>query len=106
RQAYNEYGEVWSPNGRRILYGRANDGGIYMIGSDRRNDRRVTSDSPTESMAEKLAWSPDGGSIVYAASTGGLYEVGVSGRGKFQPTSPAYGDEDPSWVRQAPGAPH
>jgi Tol biopolymer transport system component len=103
RRAYTEYGEVWSPRGRRILYGRA-DRGIYVIGSSGQTDRRVTTDSPGQSMAPKLAWSPDGGSIVYAASTGGLYEVGVNGRGKVQLTSPSNTDEDPSWVGGGRGA--
>jgi len=93
-QAYTEYGEVWSPHGRRILYGHAN-GGIYVIGSNGRNNRRVTADSPGQSEAAKLAWSPDGRSIVYAATTGGLYEVGLDGRGKVQLTTGAL---DPSWV--------
>jgi TolB protein len=95
-QAYNEYGEVWSPHGRRILYGHRH-GGIYVIGSNRQNNHRVTTDSPGQSMAPKLAWSPDGHSIVYAASTGGLYEVGANGRGKVQLT-PGHGDLAPSWV--------
>jgi Tol biopolymer transport system component len=96
-QAYNEYGEVWAPHGRRILYGHAN-GGIYVIGSNRQNNHRVTTDSPGQSLAPKLAWSPDAGSIVYAASTGGLHEIGADGRGKVQLTSPGSGDYGPSWV--------
>jgi Tol biopolymer transport system component len=35
--AYNEYGFAWSPDGRSILYGRANREGIYIIGADGRN---------------------------------------------------------------------
>jgi Tol biopolymer transport system component len=93
-QAYNEYGEVWSPRGRRILYGHAN-GGIYVIGSDRQNNHRVTTDSAGQSLAPKLAWSPDGRSIVYAGN-GGIYEIGVDGRGKVQ--LPGHGDYGPSWV--------
>ena len=100
KQAYTEYGEVWSPHGRQILYGRANSGGIGVIGSNGRNGRQVTTDSPEESVAPKLAWSPDGGSIVYAASTGGLYEVGVNGRDRIQLTSSSGGDLAPSWVAQ------
>jgi Tol biopolymer transport system component len=99
RQAYTEYGEVWSPHGRRILYGHAN-GGIYVIGSNRQNNRRVTTDSPGQSEAAKLAWSPDSRSIVYAPTQGGLYEVGINGRGEVQLTSPGHGDLDPSWVAQ------
>jgi Tol biopolymer transport system component len=97
RQAYTEYGEVWSPHGRRILYGHAN-GGIYVIGSNGQNNRRVTTDSPGQSEASKLAWSPDARSIVYDSTQGGLYVVGINGRGKVQLTSPGQGGLDPSWV--------
>ena len=44
--AYNEYGFAWSPDGRSILYGRANRQGIYVIGADGRNNHRLTRDSP------------------------------------------------------------
>jgi Tol biopolymer transport system component len=99
--AYNEYGEVWSPRGHRILYGRADRQGIYVIGSDGRNNHRVTRDTPPEADWGALAWSPDGGSIVYDA--GGyentdLYVIGADGRGKVQLTSTPEDDIDPSWV--------
>ena len=45
--AYNEYGFAWSPDGRWILYGRANREGVYVIGADGRNNHRLTRDSPT-----------------------------------------------------------
>jgi Tol biopolymer transport system component len=99
---------VWSPKGLRILYAvrpprrrrlrrRANDGGIHVIGANGRNDRRVTTDSPEESLAP-MAWSPDGDSIVYVSTRGGLYEVGVNGRGKFRLTSPHDRALALSWV--------
>jgi Tol biopolymer transport system component len=99
--AYNEYGEVWSPTGHRILYGRANRQGIYVIGSDSRNNHRVTRDTPPGAAWGALAWSPDGGSIVY--DTGGykntdLYVIGADGRGKVQLTSTPDIDIDPSWA--------
>ena len=93
RHANNENPAVWSPTGHRLLYGRWNHGGIYVIGAKGRSDRRVTTES-----SDALAWSPDGGAIIYATSTGGLDEVGIDGRGKVQLTSPGTGDFDPSWV--------
>ena len=45
--AYNEYGFAWSPDGRWILYGRANREGIYVIGADGRNNHKLTRHSPT-----------------------------------------------------------
>lgn len=99
--AYNEYGEAWSPFGRRILYGRANSQGIYVIGSDGRNNHRVTRDAPPGAGWGALGWSPDGGSIVYDTGTyknTDLYVIGADGRGKVQLTSTPDIDIDPSWV--------
>jgi Tol biopolymer transport system component len=97
-KADNEYPAVWSPKGHRLLYGRAKHGGIYVIDANGRNDHRVTTDSPLGALFLELAWSPDGNSIVYGDSNGGLYQVGVNGRGKVQLTSPPNADFDPSWV--------
>ena len=99
--AYNEYGRVWSPSGRRILYGRADRQGIYTIGADGRGNQRVTRDSPPQAGWGALAWSPNGGSIVY--TTGGtdntdLYLIGIDGRGKVRLTSTPDIDVAPSWV--------
>jgi Tol biopolymer transport system component len=99
--AYNEPGVAWSPHGRRILYVRADGKGIYVIGADGRNNHRVTPDSPPGAGWGALAWSPDGGSIVY--DTGGtdntdLYVIGADGRGKFRLTSTPDTDIAPSWV--------
>ena len=99
--AYTEYGVAWSPQGRRILYGRGDHKGIYVIGSDGRGNRRVTRDSPPLAGWGALAWSPNGGSIIY--TTGGtddtdLYLIGIDGRGKVQLTNTPDIDIAPSWV--------
>jgi Tol biopolymer transport system component len=98
--AYTEYGEVWSPTGHRILYGRANGQGIYVIDADSHNNHRVTHDAPPRTEWPALGWSPDGSSIVYDA--GGdkktnLYVIGIDGRNKVQITNTP-DDIDPSWV--------
>jgi Tol biopolymer transport system component len=74
------------------------EGGIYVIDADGRNDHRVTTDAPFGGLEPELAWSPDGNTIVYGDSKGGLYQVGVNGLGKVQLTSPPNRDNDPSWV--------
>src|SRR5262245_12199761 len=87
--AYNEYGQVWSPSGRQILYGRQNRHGIYRIGADGRNNHRVTRDSPPRAGWGALAWSPNGRSIIYdtdRTGEGDIYVIGVDGRGKVQLT--------------------
>jgi TolB protein len=109
RHAYNEYGVAWSPQGRRILYGRAispslyrfHSQGIYVIDPNSRNNHRVTRDSPPQAGWGALAWSPDGGSIVYDTGTyknTDLYVIGADGRDKVQLTNTPDDDIDPSWV--------
>ena len=97
--AYNEYPVAWAPHGHRIVYGRGEREGIYLVNADRRNDRRVTTDPPPEAEWGALAWSPDGHAIVY--DTGGydntnLCVVGVDGRDKVQLTNTSAVDIDPS----------
>ena len=99
--AYTEYGEVWSPTGHRILYGRADNHGIYVIDPDSRNNHRITRDSPPRADWPALAWSPDGGSIVYDAGTyknTDLYVIGADSRDKVQLTNTPDIDIDPTWV--------
>ena len=97
---YTEYPAEWSPQGRRILYGRTQHRGIYAIGANGQHDVRLTSDWPEENLLPKLAWAPDGRSIVYARHTGhgDLYVLGADGHGKVQLTNSPHGDFAPSWV--------
>jgi Tol biopolymer transport system component len=98
--AYNEYGFAWSPDGRWILYGRANREGIYIIGADGRNNHRVTRDSPTPSEWPTLTWAPDGRSIAYETDrtgNGDIYVIDADGHNKARLTSSAANDFDPSW---------
>ena len=99
--AYTEYPFAWAPDSRHILYGRQDRDGIYVIGTEGRNNRRVTRDAPPQAGWGALAWSPTGGSIVYTA--GGtentdLYVIGVDGRAKSQLTSTPDIDINPSWI--------
>ena len=96
--AYNEYGVAWSPQGRRILYGRADRKGIYVIDSDRRNNHRVTHDSPPQALWGALAWSPNGSSIAYATGrtgNGDIYLIDADGHNKLRLTDSASRDSDP-----------
>ena len=99
--AYTEYPFAWSLDSRRILYGREDRQGIYVIGADGRSNRRVTRYAPPQAGWGALAWSPTGDSIAYTA--GGtdntdLYLIGIDGRGKFRLTATPDIDIDPSWV--------
>jgi TolB protein len=98
--AYNEYGFAWSPDGRWILYGRANRKGIYLIGADGRNNHRLTRDSPNQASFPTLSWAPDGRSIAYQTDrtgNGDIYLIGADGHNQVQLTSSAAGDTHPSW---------
>jgi Tol biopolymer transport system component len=102
--AYNEYGFAWSPDGRNILYGRANREGIYIIGADGRNNHRLTRDSPRPVFFEALTWSPDGRSIAYATDrtgNGDIYAIGADGHNKVRLTDTGASDIDPSWQPRA-----
>lgn len=98
--AYNEYGFAWSPDGRSILYGRAQRNGIYVIGADGRNNHKVTSDSPRPTEFGALTWAPDGRSIAYATDrtgNGDIYVIDANGHNKVRLTNTAANDVDPSW---------
>ena len=61
-----------------------------MIGADGRGNHRVTRDSPPQAGWGALAWSPTGGSIVYATDgtdNADLYVIGIDGRDKFRLTA-------------------
>ena len=99
--AYTEYPFAWSRDSRQILYGRQDRQGIYVIGVDGRGDHRVTRDSPRPALWGALAWSPDGGSIVYATDrtgNGDLYLIDADGNDKVRLTSTPDFDLAPSWV--------
>jgi TolB protein len=99
--AYNEYGFAWSPDGKWILYGRADRQGIYLIGFDGRNNHRLTTDSPTGSLFPVLSWAPDGRSIAYekdrTGNGGDIYIIDADGHHKIRLTHSAANDTDPSW---------
>ena len=100
---YNEYGFAWSPDGRWILYGRANREGVYVIGADGRNNHRLTRDSPNLFSLPTLSWAPDGRSVAYQTDrtgNGDIYLIGADGHNKVQLTSSAETDTAPSWQPQ------
>ena len=101
--AYNEYGFAWSPDGRSILYGRANREGIYVIGANGRNNHRLTRDSPSPVEWGALTWASDGRSIAYdtdRTGNGDIYVIDADGHNKVRLTSSAASDIDPSWQPQ------
>lgn len=69
----NEWGPVWSPDGRRIAYSSDEDGvpQIFVMDADGSNPRRLS-----DGWGEYPAWSPDGTRIAFASSMGGTTTFG------------------------------
>ena len=69
----NEWGPVWSPDGRQIAYSSDEDGvpKIFVMDADGSNPRRLSDD-----WGEYPAWSPDGTRIAFESSMGGTTPFG------------------------------
>ena len=80
---------AWSPDGTRLAvsYGEAENGGIYLISADGRQNHRLTDASTIDCRAK---WSPDGKLLAYAAyaksdadaKDAGVYVTAADGTGK------------------------
>ena len=91
---------AWSPDGSRIA-GDAGGAGIFVIGVDGTNERRLATAPPLHN-DQSPDWSPDGTTLVFSESTqdgtsSALYSVGADGTSERQLTSGAFADYDPSW---------
>ncbi|HEV2950753.1 MAG TPA: hypothetical protein VGZ51_01515 [Actinomycetota bacterium] len=83
----NEWGPVWSPDGRRIAYSSDENGmpQLFVMDADGSNARQLS-----DLWGEYPAWSPDGSAIAFASSMGG---------------STPFGDPDYDvWVMDADGS--
>lgn len=69
----NEWGPVWSPDGRRIAYSSDENGmpQLFVMDADGSNARQLS-----EVWGEYPAWSPDGSRIAFASSMGGSTPFG------------------------------
>jgi Tol biopolymer transport system component len=64
----NEWGPVWSPDGRRIAYSSDENGvpQLFVMDADGSNPRNLS-----DIWGEYPAWSPDGSRIAFASAMGG-----------------------------------
>jgi Tol biopolymer transport system component len=96
---------VWSPNGRKIVFGSDRDGDIdiYTMNADGRGQRRLTRSTEMET---SLAWSPDGRRIAFVGSRyhgpgsppgSEIYVMNADGSGLRNITPGPGGGGSPAW---------
>jgi Tol biopolymer transport system component len=91
--------EVWSPDGKRIVYCSDENGNsdIYTIKTDGSGKTQLTSDSATDSSP---IFSPNGKKIVYVTDKSGNEDIWVmdsDGKNKVQLTTDSAKDSYPEW---------
>jgi TolB protein len=94
-----DYGQKWSPDGSKIAFVSYSDlvGRIYVIDSDGRNLRLLTSNMDGYSPD----WSPDGAKIAFYSTVGGkteIFTMNADGSDVRRLTSNGRNNRNPIWV--------
>ncbi len=76
REAADELGPAYSPDGSQVVYATNRDGNfeIYVVDADGTNRRRITSTAANET---EPAWTPDGSRIVYQSDASGTAQIWI-----------------------------
>jgi Tol biopolymer transport system component len=104
-----DYGAVWSPDGKRLAFVSTRDGDreVFVMNADGRNVRQLTSNTTTEDGApvndQAPAWSPDGTRIAFASTRDGgepeIYVMSADGSNQVRLTTTEVwvSDHTPAW---------
>ncbi|OHV20270.1 hypothetical protein BBK14_08535 [Parafrankia soli] len=87
----------WSPDGTQLVFRRGNDQSLHILALDG-SVRNLTGSPVPGAAAVEPAWSPDGGTIAFSTSAGGIYLISPNGGDARQVAGP--GTWHPSWSPQ------
>lgn len=109
RNRADDYGAVWSPDGRRLAFVSTRDGDreIFVMNGDGTGLRQLTRNSRARNGApisdQAPAWSPDGRRLAFVSDRDGgepeIYRMNADGSGQVRLTRTAVhvADHTPSW---------
>lgn len=83
------FAPAWSPDGTKLAF--VSGGEIWVINADGTNERRVTTNTSTDT---DPAWSPDGSKIVFTKGTATIAVINADGTNEL---TVATGGTQPSW---------
>jgi TolB protein len=101
----------WSPDGRRIAFKRidpaADDalratGDLWLMNADGTDAHRLTSLGGGQNALVNTAWSPDGRSIAFLATTDAQYDVYVTGPDEGEPRNISHSVANEFWPSWSP----
>ena len=105
----DDYGAVWSPDGKQLAFVSTRDGDreVFVMNADGKNVRQLTHNSTTADGApvndQAPSWSPDGTQIAFVSTRDGgepeIYRMAADGSDQVRLTTTdlVVSDHTPSW---------